>query len=127
MRGSCASRVGAIWQAMTGETDGTETTHLLGMLVDAVEARVGGGERLDPQLAGATGRRLVHALRTALVRGWAEESLPPLPAGDVSTSDAPKHASRSAQEAPGAFDPWGTTQETLMFRWRRWLRRVTGG
>jgi signal transduction histidine kinase len=68
---------------MTGESDGTETSHLLGMLVDAVAARVSGGERTDPQLAGATGRRLVHALRIALVRGWAEESLPPLPAGDV--------------------------------------------
>lgn len=80
---AAASRVGAIWQVMTGETDGADTAQLLGMLVEAVEARAAGSDHLDPRLAGATGRRLVHALRTALVRGWAEDSLPALPVHEV--------------------------------------------
>jgi signal transduction histidine kinase len=75
--------VGAIWQVMTGESDAADVSALLGMLVDAVEARTAGSDHLDPRLAGATGRRLVHALRTALVRGWAEESLPALQVHEV--------------------------------------------
>jgi signal transduction histidine kinase len=80
---AAAARVGAIWQVMTGETDGADTAQLLEMLVEAVEARATGRASLDERLAGATGRRLVHALRTALVHGWADASLPALPADQV--------------------------------------------
>jgi signal transduction histidine kinase len=75
--------VGAIWQVMTGEPDRTESRQLLDLLVQAVATRAEGGDAIDPRLTGATGRRLVHALRTSLVRGWAEESLPELPAAQV--------------------------------------------
>jgi hypothetical protein len=96
---AAASRVGAIWQVMTGETDAADTSQLLGMLVEAVEARAAGSDHLDPRLAGATGRRLVHALRTALVRGWADESLPALPADEVIA------VLRALEDAHGDLEP----------------------
>jgi two-component sensor histidine kinase len=79
-----AARVGAAWQALAGGSDASDSATLLPLLVDAVEHRLDDRTDVDRRLAGATGRRLVHALRTALVRGWTEGDLPtPAPADTI--------------------------------------------
>jgi excisionase family DNA binding protein len=70
----------------------------------------------------------LEAERDAAVERLAEIEVRFASAGaEVAERATAKDAPRTRPEPPGAFDPWGPTQETLMFRWRRWLRRMTGG